>query len=173
MASLFTNSESYDRTSVVLLDDGTTYLPVKIIPAEGDKKINNDNYPDKEKDSSIINALVSSFNIQWNTRTQFTSTLGVRIYAYTFGESMDEISISGMGFRPCTATSEKEANVALDDLIDFWETNNIGKHGKYCKIIIDKKIYKGYLISGEIGCTDQLTGVFPFKFIFNAVLTDQ
>ena len=172
MASLFTNSESYDRTSVVPLDDGTTYLHIRIIPAvSGSKRINNDNYPNKENDKNIIEAIVSNFNIHWGTRTQFTYTLGKDLYAYTFGENADEISISGLGFRPCNAKRES-SNDALNDLIDFWEKNNMGKHGKYCKIQIDKNIYKAYLTDGEIGSTDQVPGIFPFKFNFTAILSD-
>lgn len=171
MASLFTNSKSYDRTSVVQLDDGTTYLPVKIIPYLG-KEINNDSYPEKEKDSTIINALVSSFNIHWGTRTQFSYTLSTDIYAYTFGENMDELIISGIGFRPCTVNDERNANKSLEDLIHFWEINNIGEYGWYCTIKIGTNIYKAYLVEGEIGATDQVPGIFPFKFTFNAILIE-
>ena len=159
MASLFCTPDSYDKTKVLSLDNGETYFAVNITPVVGDKELNNSKLHEKG-----INAIVSNFNIESNTRTQFVSTLGIDVYAYTFGENLDQITISGMGFIPCGGSAN-----GFNELIEFWSDNNIGRHGLFCKIVINGISYKAYLTDAEIGATERLLGIFAFKFIFQAV----
>jgi len=156
MASLFCTPDRYDKTKVLLLDDGTTYFNVKIIPVASAKEVNN-----TRNHENGINALVSNINIESDTRTQFIPTLGTDIYAYTFGENLDNISIGGLGFLPCGSDEN-----GFTQLVDFWSKNNVGKHGRACILYIGDNVYKAYLIQAEIGITEQLLGVFPFKFTF-------
>lgn len=158
MASLFSTAENYDKTAVLLLDDGETYFPVRVYPISGDPLTN------KTLHEGSINALVSNLNIESATRTQFISTLGIDIYAYTFGETLDTITISGLGFIPCDGSSN-----GFNDLVDFWEDNNIGKHGLACIIYINGITFKAYLVNAEVGSTEKLLGLFPFKFTFQAL----
>lgn len=160
MAGLFTSDGKQHRTNIVLLE-GDQYMPVLIQPASGSgRSINNDDF-----NIGGIAAFISGANFSCTSRTMQNYTLGTDVYLYTFGEALWNISISGMGYIPCYSDTP-----SINDLIDFYDVNNIGKHGKYCTLIISNKTFKAYLTSGEIGATNEALGVFPFKFEFVGLL---
>lgn len=164
MASLFCTPDRYDKTNVLLLDEGETYFPVKIIPIAGGDPLTNNKLHENS-----INAIVSNLNIECSTRTQFVSTLGIDIYAYTFGETLDTLTISGFGFMPCGTGDSGKSDNGFNDILNFWDVNNIGKHGKACTVYINDIMFKAYLVNAEIGSTEKLLGLFPFKFTFQAL----
>ena len=158
MAGLFTSDDKQNRTDIVLLE-GDQYMPVRIEPVSG-PPIHNDNYHE-----GAIEAFISGANFNSSARVSQNFTLGTDVYLYTFGEALWDISISGMGYIPCDSD-----NISFNDLVDFYDVNNIGKHGKYCTLIIANKTFKAYLVSCEIGASNESLGVFPFKFQFMALL---
>ena len=158
MAGLFTSNGKQRRTNIVLLE-GDQYMPMRIEPVSG-QPINNENFH-----NGAIEALISGANFSCTSRTMQNYTLGIDVYLYTFGEALWNISISGMGYIPCDSD-----NPSINDLIDFYDVNNIGKHGKYCTLIISNKVFKAYLTGGEIGATNEALGLFPFKFEFVGLL---
>lgn len=159
MASIFSTEGLEHKTQVLQLEPGTRFMSVYIEPAAGGPDIVNG---DK---STGLEAIVTGYNITAETRTQFTPTLGFAVYAYTFGENLVDITISGLGYTPCGSD-----DFTIDKLIKFWDDNNVAKHGKPCRIVINKTTYKAYLLASEIGESEQLLGMYPFKFVFKGVL---
>ena len=159
-SAIFSSDKSFDKTLVLLLDSGKTYCDVSIIPVEGGKEINN-----APKHKGGLSALISGVNIQGSERTQQTHTLGEYVFLYTFGEGLYTIYLSGLGFMPCGSDTP-----AITDLIDFYDKNTVGKHGKYCKIKINSHVFLGYLVYCEIGMSMENPSLAAFKFVFNAVL---
>ena len=159
MPSLFSTDAYTHKTKVLSLDEKKTYMPVSIEAAAGGPDIHN------WVKTGALEAIVTGINVNMESRTQFTPTLGIAVYAYTFGENLVDITISGLGYTPCGTEDP-----TIDKLIKFWDTNNVGKHGKPCRITINKTTYKAYLLAGEIGESEQLPGMYPFKFVFKGVL---
>lgn len=159
MAGLFTSNGTHRRTDVVLLE-GDQYMPVRIEPVASGKPISNN-----DMHRGAIEAFITGANLQCQSRTMENYTLGIDVYMYTFGESLWGISISGMGYVPCDSSTP-----SINDLIDFYDVNNIGKHGKYCRLILSDKVFKAYLTGCEIGATSEALGIFPFKFDFKGLL---
>lgn len=159
MASIFSTDALEHRTQVLQLEPGARFMTVYIEPAAGGPAIQNG---DK---TGALSAIVTGYNIAAAARTQFTSTLGVSVYAYTFGENLVDIIISGLGYTPCGSDE-----FTIDKLIKFWDDNTVAKHGKACRLVINKTTYKAYLLESEIGESEQLLGMYPFKFLFKGVL---
>lgn len=159
-------AENYDKTYVysLLPEEHGVFYKVQIIPTDGseDGKVGND-YMHKK----TLDAVVTAVNMVQSVRQQINYTLGNTTYLYVFGENVTELTIGGFGFWKC-----KEKGDDWDtpmQLIDFYKANNVSVEGKYCKVLLGNKTFKGYLISSDIGFTEQNLGLVAFKFMFIGV----
>ena len=157
---------NYDKTYVysLLPEEHGVFYKVQIIPTDGseDGKVGND-YMHKK----ALDAVVTAVNMVQSVRQQINYTLGNTTYLYVFGENVTELTIGGFGFWKCKEKGDDWLTPM--QLIDFYKANNVNVEGKYCKVLLGSKTFKGYLISSDIGFTEQNLGLVAFKFMFIGV----
>jgi len=199
-SSLFTSSENSDRAQLFNLADTPLeqeLVTISIRTTAGENALDNYNIKqDKSSGGGIeIDALLTGINLTTQVRNNVTYTLGNNIYLYVFGESVYNLTVSGYGYLPCkksipdvwveevraaginsygdyTMGGEQTTLDAFNDLIDFYQKNNVAKEGKYCKIRLGKKIFKGYLINVDLGLTEQAHALVPFKLSFIGIFKE-
>lgn len=162
-ASIFNTKESVNRTKPIQLDsEGQPIFKVVIQQTGGGDAYTNDH----QADSLPFMGIVLQVSINTASRTTWTHTLGKAVFAYTFGTEVYDIIIGGVGFIKCNETQD-----GFSKAFDFYKDNNIAAEGKYCKIILGKKNFNGYLMSSSITTAPDPAEMcaFPFKFMFKAV----
>ena len=112
-----------------------------------------------------LSGLVVSCEIEKAENASLTPTLGRNIYLYVGGESAYTIRVSGIAFRNC-----KNNNNGLDQIISWYENANVKKTGKACKIILNSKVYKGYLRAFSLSASPKLDNTATFSLSFYGIL---
>lgn len=169
-STVFGNTLDYDKTLVYSImpdKEHGVFYKVQVIPTNGkdSEKIGNDHLHEK-----TLDAIVTAVNIRQGVRQQINYTLGNTAYLYVFGESVVELIIGGFGFWKCNTGNDKFKTP--DAILDFYKTNNVSKEGKYCKVLLGDRTFKGYLIDSDIGFTERELGLVSFRLSFIGVFQD-
>ena len=167
---VFGNTLEYDKTyvySIIPDKEYGVFYKTQIIPVDGDesKKIGNDHLHE-----DTLDAIVTAVNVMQSVRQQINYTLGNTAYLYVFGENVVELTIGGFGFWKCKTGNDSFKTP--DAILDFYKTNNVSKEGKYCKVLLGERIFKGYLLASEMGFTERELGLVSFRLSFIGVFQD-
>ena len=168
--AIFSDKDILDHTYVYSLaknNDESTYYKIVVNPAKDGTPISNE-----VLHTTSLDAYVTSLNIEQNVRQQVNYTLGNTVYLYVFGEAVVNLTVGGFGFWQCKDNGGSDKFDTPDKLLDFYRDNNVSKHGLYCKVLLGDKTFLGYLISSDIGLTDQTLGLVAFKFQFLGVFQE-
>ncbi len=109
--------------------------------------------------------VVTDFAIRKAENISVTPTLGTQLFLYTGGESAWEIEITGLALKTCNSGSH-----GFNDIIDWYNSQNVRKTGKPVKLVFGNKVYKAYLYKFEIQSQYKLLNAFSFKATFTGVL---
>lgn len=155
--SIFRTDETVMITKPYVTTDKNPKLKL-VIKGSGTQISNNS--------SSVFKGFITSISQAAAARVEWSYTLGTNIFAYVFGDSLWDITVQGSGYIPC----DNSGKTGYEEVVAFYENNNIAKEGKYCDVLIGSDSYRAYLVSGDIGTYQDATlGLFPFTFKFMAI----
>lgn len=108
--------------------------------------------------------LTTNFDIKKSENISVTPTLGTQLFLYVGGESAWEITLQGILLQGCWGKH------GFDNLIDWYNANNVKTIGKPMDLTLNKKVYKGYLHRFQIQSEYRYTNCFSFTATFVGVL---
>ena len=149
---------SVGRVAVILGDNATKFITITLQPPFGADNISNTG-------NNRLSGLIVSCELEKMENASLTPTLGKSIYLYVGGESAYVIRVVGTAFRNC-----KNNNNGLDQIISWYENANVKKTGKACKIILNSKVFKGYLKQFSLSASPKLDNTAAFSLTFYGIL---
>lgn len=110
-------------------------------------------------------AIIRAPALKHAVNIQFMSSLEDAIYAYTFGDQMGKVALSGVAF----AGRCEGSGSGLKDLDDYYKDFRASQRQEVITVIIGPVTQSGFLTSMEISSRDPKYMMLDFNMIINTL----
>lgn len=99
---------------------------------------------------SLTGVVITSIGVNQQVNIQFAPSLQKIIYAYSFGDRMGAVEVSGIAFNKVCQGGNSAGYVGASNLFKYYDKNRAVNEGRLMKVSIGKLALQGFLTSSRL-----------------------